>query len=358
MESYIFLRGLRHADHTVFCVEKGQKYYWDPVFKVRMPFSSGQQVKRSIVESIVDYTGAKPSSVTFVFELSKKDALGEGEVLSECDPRYFDQLFGGWMHSVKGGKSKTLKRRSPFSISAMRPIHPLLSGYEKENISFDRSDKPELHKVIVRDSNGNALTEEEIEKFLIGTDRSLYRKWIPDNSRAYGLFVYDVAIDLRTLFCVSVNQLEPELRPEIIEELKNEGWVESENIFGSCLVMPKELREKAIPAIARALINWRIVSNQARTFSLMETLAVSISQNANAIASSIYAKLVDDDTEKPKAKLVVDEDADADVFVTPACTAYTITSSESKDALKNSENKLIEILATFDYENQMVGELK
>jgi len=353
MESYIFLRGLRHADHTVFCVEKGQKRYWDPVFSKWMPFSSGQQVKRSVIESIVDTLKSKPSAVTFVFDVNTKNALGEGEVLSACDPRYYDQLFGGWMHSVSGGATKTLKRRSPFSISAMRPIHPLLSGYDKENISFDRSDKPELHKVIVRGSNGNELSEEQIVEFLRGTDRSLYRKWIPDNPRAYGLFVYDIAVDLRTLFCVSTNQFEPEMRPDTIEELKREGWAESGNVFGACLVMPKNLREKAIPAIAHAVINWRIVSNQARTFSLMETLAVAISPNANTIASSICAKLVDDDAERPKARLMIDEDSGADVFITPSCSAYTITTNEAKDALEKAEGKLIDMLSGFDYEKQI-----
>lgn len=45
MKPYIYLRGLRHIDLSVFCVESGQKSYWDPVFKVQVPFSSGQQVK-------------------------------------------------------------------------------------------------------------------------------------------------------------------------------------------------------------------------------------------------------------------------------------------------------------------------
>ena len=81
------------------------------------------------------------------------------------------------------------------SISAMRPLHPLLSGHYSENITFDRSDKPEIHKVIVRDPSGNPMTNEQIEQFLTGTDRSIYRKWIPDNPRATGLFIYDIAID-------------------------------------------------------------------------------------------------------------------------------------------------------------------
>lgn len=96
----------------------------------------------------------------------------------------------------------------------MTPLHPLLASVPKENISFDRSDKPNVHKVVVRDANGNRLTEEQISNLLAGNDRSLYRKWIQDNTRATGLFVYDVAIDLRRLFCVSTNQLEPEITSE------------------------------------------------------------------------------------------------------------------------------------------------
>ena len=348
---YIYLRGLRHVDHSVFCVESGQKFYWDPVFSVRMPYSSGQQVKRSILAAIGTELKAQPSAVTFVFDVSSKGALGEGEVLSLCDPCYFDQILGGWMKAAKGGNERTLKRRSPFSISAMRPLHPHLGGRYSENATFDRSDKPEIHKVIVRDPSGKPMTEGEIEKFLSGTDRSLLRKWIPDNARTAGLFIYDIAIDLRTLFCVSTNQLEPEITKEKIEELKVVGWKESKNVFGDCLVMPKEEREKAIPAIAKALINWRITSNQARTFSLMETLAVAISQDANVLAGAIRAKL-SEEVDK-KAKPIIDETAGADVFVTLPCAAYVATEIESLTALQDAEQKLIDLMRTFDYENQI-----
>lgn len=30
MNPYIYLRALKHADHTVFCVSDGQKTYFDP----------------------------------------------------------------------------------------------------------------------------------------------------------------------------------------------------------------------------------------------------------------------------------------------------------------------------------------
>lgn len=85
------------------------------------------------------------------------------------------------------------------------------------------------------------LTEEEIENFLNENNRTLSRRtWIPDNKRTTGLFVYDIAIDLRTLFCVSTNQHEPEITKEMISILKDKGWVESVNVFGKCLVLPKK----------------------------------------------------------------------------------------------------------------------
>lgn len=351
MKPYIYLRGLRHVDFSVFCVDNGQKSYYDPIFNKSVPYSSGQQVKRSILDSINNELRIDPSSVTFVFDVNNKGALEEGEVLSLCDPQYFDQLLGGWMKAAKGGKERTLKRRSPFSISAMRLLHPLLGARFSENATFDRSDRPEVHKVIVRDASGKPMSEEAIEELLTGTDRSLYRKWIPDNARATGLFVYDVAIDLRTLFAVAVNQMEPELTKEKIDELKEKGWITSRNVFGECLVMPKEEREKAIPAIAKALINWRISSNQARTFSLMETLAIAISDNANTLAGSIRAKLIDD-SEKQRAKPVIDETAGAELFVTLPCSGYIVTETESADALEKAEEHLIELLSAFDYENQ------
>lgn len=351
---FIYLRGCKHAAFTVFCVEDGQKSYYDPQFNVRVPYSSGQQVKRSIMDKLNEVLNVEPSPTEFYFDIDKKGALKEGEVLSSCDPHYVDQLLGGWMRTPKGGKEKAVKRRSPFSISAMTPLHPLLASVPKENVSFDRSDRPNVHKVVVRDANGNVLTDEQMNNFLNGSDRSLYRKWIPDNTRATGLFVYDVAIDLRRLFCVSTNQLEPEITSDMVEKLKNDGWKVVNTAFGECLLMPKEQREKVIPAIADALIDWHITSNQARTFSLMETLAIAISDNANTLAAAIRAKLIDDDNEtKPKAKPVIDEHAGAATYITLPCASYIVTETESADALEKAKQDIINRMLTFDYENQL-----
>lgn len=352
--SFIYLRGCKHAAFTVFCVEDGQKSYYDPQFNVKVPYSSGQQVKRSIMGKLNEVLNVEPSPTEFYFDVDKKGALKEGEVLSSCDPHYVDQLLGGWMRTPKGGKEKAVKRRSPLSISAMTPLHPLLASVPKENISFDRSDRPNVHKVVVRDANGNVLTDEQVSIFLNGSDRSLYRKWIPDNTRATGLFVYDVAIDLRRLFCVPTNQLEPEITSDMVETLKSDGWKVVNTVFGECLLMPKEQREKIIPAIADALIDWHITSNQARTFSLMETLAIAISDNANTLAAAIRAKLIDGDNDsKPKAKPIIDEHAGAATYVTLPCASYIVTETESADALDKAKQDLVNRMLTFDYENQL-----
>lgn len=351
--SFIYLRGLKHAAFTVFCVENGQKFYYDPQFNVRVPFSSGQQVKRSVLEKLNDILGVQPSPTEFYFDVDKKGALKEGEVLSSCDPHYADQLLGGWMRTPKGGKEKAVKRRSPLSISAMTPLHPLLASLPKENISFDRSDRPNAHKVVVRDANGNVLTDEQVCDFLDGNDRSLYRKWIPDNNRATGLFVYDIAIDLRRLFCVSTNQFEPEITADMVESLKSDGWIVVNTAFGECLLMPKEQREQLVPTIADALLDWQITSNQARTFSLMETLAVAISDNANTLAAAIRAKLIDDNESKPKARPIIDENAGAKTFIALPCANYIVTETESADALVRARQELIDRMMAFDYEDQL-----
>ncbi|KGN90050.1 CRISPR-associated protein Cas7/Cst2/DevR, subtype I-B/TNEAP [Porphyromonas crevioricanis] len=366
----IYIRTLKRAEHTVFCVADGQKYYYDPQFSRRIPFSSGQQVKRSILDAICEYLGETPSPTTFLFDVTKQKELKEGEVYATCDPSYVDQLFGGWMKAEKKSQDKkkkkktleegegqeqedrgrTLKRRSPLSISAMRGLHPLLAGLSTEDISFDRSDRPN-NRAIVRDETGRVLSEEEIMLFLEGEDRSLSRKWIPSNSRASGLFVSDIAIDLRRLFCVSTNQLEPEMSNSTIKKLISEGWTPSQNLFGECLVAPKALREKWIKGLAKAIVNWRITSNQSRTFSLMDTLAISIGDNANLIAGSIRAKLSEEDPEK--AMPIIDETlSNVDTFITLQAGGYVPTTGERADALEKAEQKLVKLMMAFDYENQ------
>lgn len=352
--SFIYLRGLRHVEHTVFAVNDGQKFYYDPQFGKKMAYSSGQQVKRSIIEAL-DMPFA---AITFNWEIDKKEnKASQKEPHSPCDPTFSDQLIGGYMKAESG--NMTVKRRSPLSISAMRPLHPLLGGIESptENLTFDRTSHPDHHEVKVywldNKKRGAELTKEELDEWLTTNRRSLpNRAFIQNQTRAAGLFVYDVAIDLRTLFCVSTNKLEPELFPEIEEKLRAEGWSDGKNIFGNCLICPKEKREEIIPPLADAIINWRITSNQARTFSLMETVALAISDNANQIAYAIRGDLRED-TDRLQAVPKIDETVKADLFVTPIAQSYTVGSVGSADALESAKQKLIDLMMAFDYENQL-----
>jgi hypothetical protein len=354
MNPFIYLRGLRHATHTVFAVNDGQKYYTDPQFGRQMAYSSGQQVKRSVIEAL----NMPFAAITFNWELDKKEnKANQKEPHSPCDPSFADQLLGGYMKAESG--SFTVKRRSPLSISAMRPLHPLLGGieYPKENLTFDRTSHPEHHSVNVYwvdgKKRGAKLTEDELIEWLTTNNRNLpNRAFIQDQSRAGGLFAYDIAIDLRTLFCVSTNKLEPELFSEIEKKLRDEGWIDGANIFGRCLICPREKREQIIPALANALINWRITSNQARTFSLMETIAIAISDDANQIAYAIRGELRDD-TERPQASPRIDEQAKADIFVTPVASSYIQGAIGSIYALDKAKQKLIELMQAFDYEKQV-----
>ncbi len=83
----------------------------------------------------------------------------------------------------------------------------------------------------------------------------------------------------------------------------------------------------------------------------METLAVAISHNANKVASSIRAKL----TEENKATPVIQESlSGVDTYVTLPAAGYILTKSESAEAMDKARAQLTKLLMDFDYENQMI----
>ena len=361
---FIYIRALRHVEHTVFAVSSGQKFYRDAQFGREMAYSSGQQVKRSILEDLTGRLNVPFAPTTFSWYLDYDKTKGKGKATAKegiayisCDPSFVDQLIGGYM--LAESETFAVKRRSPLSISAMRPLHPLLGGVEreKENMTFDRSNNATSEvKVFWREGSNKQeeVSEEDLTDWLTSNKRNLpKRKFIQEQTRASGLFVYDIAIDLRTLFTVSTNKLEPELFPEMTQNLLDKGWTRGRNVFGECLICPKDEREKIIPALAHALLNWRITSNQARTFSLMETLAVAVSDNANQVAYAIRASLVDEtETTRLKAEPQIDETSSANLFITPVCSGYVRGTVGSADALDKAAEQLSTIMMSFDYENQ------
>lgn len=349
---YLFVRGLRQVDHTVFSVQDGQKTYYDPQFNREVAYSSGQQVKRSILDAVSEALNERRAPITFNKKLTGSGddrTLEDGEPWSPCDPRYADQLLGGWMRAKSGG-GDTVKRRSPLSISAMRPLHPLLAGLARESASFDRSDDPEQHPVRVVNAEGEEMSDEEIQEFLESNERTLpRRKWIPEDQvgpRAHGLYVFDVAIDLSRLFTVSTNQHEPELSRDKIETLKEEGWTLTEN--GEHLVCPEDRRDEITAALARGLVNWRVTSNQSRTYSPQPTLAMAISADANRVTNTIRADLAEEGREED-AVPVIDTISGVDVFVMPACKGHVAGITASPDALDKAKDHIEEYIEAFDY---------
>jgi hypothetical protein len=348
MTPYLFVRGLRQVDHTVFSVQDGQKTYYDPQFNQKVAYSSGQQVKRSILDAVSEALDERRAPITFNRTITSEGQLEDKEPWSPCDPQYADQLLGGWMRAEANGK--TVKRRSPLSISAMRPLHPLLAGLASESASFDRSDDPEHHPVRVKNSNGEVMTEEEVEQFLESKDRTLPRRnWIPEDQvgpRAHGLYVFDVAIDLDRLFTVSTNRHEPELSTDVMERLKEDGWALTEN--GEHLVCPKERREEIIPALAQSLTDWRVTSNQSRTYSPQATLCLAVSDNANRVTNSIRADLTEEGRGR-EAVPVIDAFEGVSVYTMPLCKGHVPGVVASPDALDKAKDAIADRLNSYNY---------
>ena len=71
MKPYIYIRTLKHAEHTVFCVQEGQKAYFDPLFNRMVPYSSGQQIKRCILTTLTDDLNLPKAPITYNYNITK-----------------------------------------------------------------------------------------------------------------------------------------------------------------------------------------------------------------------------------------------------------------------------------------------
>lgn len=361
MKDVLYLRGLRRVDHSVFSVADGQKTYWEPQFRRTLPFSSGQQVKRSILDALVGEMGIGRAPVEFQYKLEKKkDSPSEDIALQQLDPRNPDELLGGWMRaSAKGTKTDeddyqgVLKRRSPLSISAMHALHPLLAGTDTEDsITFDRTDDGNS-SVKLLNQNGEPMSKEEMLAYLREKDLFLRKAKYVDarnQKRAYGLFVYDIAIDLRRLFTVSIDETAPEIDPNLIPELEEQGWEQHVNVFGPALLAPEATRAAILPALAEALIEWHITSNQARTHSTMPMLAVALSDKASNNSVSIRARLEQDENGRPIATPIL-EDSLGGLYVHPSAEGYIAGAHNlaRANALEQAKQDLLGRLQAYNY---------
>ena len=353
MRHTLYVRGLRQVEHTVFAVADGQKTYKDPLANGReMAYASGQQVKRSLLDTFADEIGEARAPVTF-YKVLSKDTLKDGEPHSACDPSYPDQLIGGWMRAEKrsegSSNSRRVRRRAPLSVSAFRPVSPHLARVNTEEaLTFDRRDSdPATNKVVVRDAKGNVVSDEALAEFLDENDRELTRlNYLAPQKRAYGLYIYDVAVDMRRLFSVSMADEDPELDTATVAKLKGEGWVEVDHT----LVAPEAERERIIPALAYALLHWSITSNQARTFSPMPPLAVALADRADKIATAIRADLDPEaGVRRPSATVVLDSVGENSLFVTPVARGVLRGVDASADAMDQAQAEIERRLRAYDY---------
>lgn len=353
MRHTLYIRGLRQVDHTVFAVAEGQKTYRDPLTRREVPYASGQQVKRSILDTFVDNLGVERAPVTF-YKVLDKGSLKDREPHSACDPSHPDQLVGGWMRAEKrsaddrGGRP--IRRRAPLSISAFRPLSPYLAAVDTEEaLTFDRRDgNPAHNRVVVRDARGNEVTKEELDAFLNENNQTLRAlNYLAPQKRAYGLFVYDVAVDMRRLFSVSTADQDPELDADTIEKLRGAGWVETEN----ALIAPAAERERLIPALASALLHWSITSNQSRTFSPMPPVAVALADRADKIAIAIRADLDPEaGVSRPSATVVLESTGPDSLFVTPVARGVIRGAGGEADAMDRAQAEIERRLRAYDYE--------
>ena len=364
MEKFIHIRGLKFVEHTVFCVsENGQKTFFDPIHQKTCALSSGQQVKRSIMTAIASEFGQSMPVTTFTKKVTiNKDGnkkIGEGHIITEPDIKNSYHLVGGFWKSVANEKGDSVSRRSPLKISGMTPIHPLLATVYKEDISHNRKNTENTFIKFIygskndeapRGKNGQEVPKEELDEILKAVDKKMTdyspTQFIKDQKRTSGLFKFDIEIDLRKLFAINLSETDPEIYPEEIEHLKENGWKEIEYDFGKALVAPKEIRDKIGRAVAKGIMKWKIDSNQSTTYSPMETMAMIISNEATHITSAIRGELIDDD----KAKLIVDDSIEK-VFCSDSLKAIILYRKKSND-IKDAENYIFEKIMEFDFENQ------
>ncbi len=370
---YIFIRTLKKVDFSVFCVDTDQKKYYDKLFNVFSPYSSGQQVKRCMMDSILDQMDVNHAPITYNFEVNG-DKLEQKEITQPCDPTYYDQLLGGWMStpSKKNDKKKTkkkieisddegmdsstevegdkngYKRRSPFSISAMTPLHPLLASLVlEEKMTYDRTESND-EKIIVRNSGGEILEEEALKDFLSTSNSMLTkRKLISGKNRVNGFFKSDIAIDLRKLFRVPITLYDMEIGLDMIQKLKNEGWVEIKNKYGQFLELPAKYHEEVAEAIAWGIVDWKITSNQSRTFDHMPILSIAVSKRADEIVGSMCGELYEIDG-KIKSNLVIDNNyPNTNVYSTNILKGYLKDAETSYTAIDDAVDTIKRLILEY-----------
>ena len=354
--NYLYLRGAKHVIHTVFCVDDGgQKTYFDEQFKRPCAYSSGQQIKRSIIDLILERLNLEYPPVTFVKKVKTsekgKKSIGEGNIIVTPEITSPSHLLGGfWKNHSTEEDDDILKRRAPLSIGAMSPLHPLLASVYKEDLVYNREQVPNTF-VEFHDKDGGLMAEADVVTLLKELNSSADKKksqYVKGNKRTTGLFAFDIGIDLRALFTVH----EDEIDKKTYEALLSTGWVPTKYHYGNGITLPKKLREEYISVIADSIVDWRILTNQSRTFSPMETIALSIGNNASMVRQSIRAELTGD-WSNLSAIPVVEKNEEVEIFSSPSLSAHMFNKFDKEKSIEIAKQYIKDALLSFDYENQL-----
>ena len=332
----LYIKGVRNVKQGQTSTgDNGQKTYWDPTFRKYCGYASGQQVKRSIISAILNENGEEYSPVNFVFKLEDKK-IKEDIVITSCNPRDTDQLFGGYMHQVsnknkKKGKNNednegeeklSSKRTGIIACGPYAPEHPLLASVTEEIASFDR--REENNASVSLKFDDRIIEESDIESFL--EDMQIpntvkKQKYFQGHKKINGIFSNTVELDIQRLFTVSVRSYNPEASVELQEELVRHGWTYGEN--NSILICPINLIREVAPAIAVGIVEWVFGTNKSRALNSLTAFAIAVSDSPYDVATAIRAKLYGD-FENPRAELILDN-SKGNLYTSQEAEGYSFT---------------------------------
>lgn len=320
----VYVRLIREQEPSVLCVgsvdkKSQQKRYFDPLANSFLAIGTGQQTKYSFINEFLYEQDLSPAPVTFIVEDKKGDGkISQQVAFTEPDPMHPEALLRGYMKTVKvmkdanGGRKKkkddeedeadgkTYKRRSPMSFSFYVPWNHRLAGNPQmpNSVSINRSDSAEFHNLYLNEGDRMILFD-DIEDQEI-RDRMVARKFDPaPKSMSVGLYTSDIVMDMDRMFSVTDNAIEQEVPDQYLQAMREAGWTEFKHSqYGTMLDMPDDEKQKLIEALAHALLNHRITSNQSANFSLMNVVAVVVSTNANEVKSAVLPVFTRDDKGK------------------------------------------------------------
>jgi hypothetical protein len=113
-------------------------------------------------------------------------------------------------------------------------------------------------------------------------------------------------------------------------------------------VCPEERRDEIIEALATGLTDWRVTSNQSRTFSPQPTLCLAISDDANRVTNAVRADLTEEGRGE-EAVPVIDTFEGVSVYTMPACKGHVTGVTASPDALDKAREDIVERLRSVKY---------